>query len=105
MNSPYQTSDRFPVREVDGVWQVHVSVGMDNAQWLACETKEEARQLANAPVLWDEISSGKRMTRSNAAELDATAEVMEKYGMTSGARDFRHSAEQVRDADQADEFN
>jgi hypothetical protein len=87
----------FPweVRELpDGSWQVLISERDD--VWLTCESEDEARTIAVAPVLQFEALGQLNSGEQFAAELEKTADAMAKYHMGFGSRFLRRRANEVR---------
>ncbi len=78
----------------NGQWQVLISEADDI--WLDCESEEDARAIAAAPVLQYQALARAESGPQFAAELRKTADVMEKYRMGFGSRFFRRRAEEVR---------
>lgn len=87
---------RFPmkVRELpDGTWQVLIS-GRDEV-WLSCDSEEDARAIAAAPVLEYEALAQVKSGPQFAAELEKTADAMARYRMSFGSRFLRRRAQEV----------
>ncbi len=87
----------FPwkVRELPaGTWQVLISEPDD--VWLTCDSEEEARAIAAAPVLQYEALGRLKAGEQFKAELEKTADVMQKYRMGFGSRFLRGLAQEVR---------
>ena len=85
---------RWKVREFPtGTWQVLISEHDDT--WLTCESEEEARTIAAAPVLEYESLAGLRTGPEFAAELESTAEAMHKYHLGFGSRFLGWQAQRV----------
>lgn len=87
----------FPwkVREgSDGRWEVLISERDD--VWLTCDSEDEARAIAAAPVLQYEAMEQLKSGEPFASELEKTAEAMEKYHMGFGSRFLRRYAQRVR---------
>ena len=83
----------LPLRQSnDGKWKVKNNSG----NWIKCETKEDAKILSNAPIVWHESYKASRPNKSLADRLDRTAEKMEQYNMGSTARRFRNRAKLMR---------
>jgi hypothetical protein len=90
---------RFPwtVRELpDGVWQVLISERDD--VWLTCDSADDARAIAAAPVLEFEALARVKSGDQFATELEHTADALSKYRMSFGSRFLRRRAQEVRDA-------
>lgn len=87
---------RFPqeVREREGRWEVQISETDD--LWLSCDSEDDARAIAAARVLEDEALSRLKTGPQFAAEVEKTADVMEKYRMGFGSRFLRQRAEELR---------
>jgi hypothetical protein len=89
---------RFPlkVRELpDGTWQVLISERDD--VWLTCDSEEDARAIAAAPVLEYEALARVKSGPQFAAELEKTADALAKYRMSFGSRFLRRRAQEVRE--------
>ncbi len=87
----------FPweVRELhDGTWQVLISERDD--VWLTCESEEEARTIAAAPALEYEALARLKSGPQFAAELEKTADAMQKYRMGFGSRFLKRHAQRAR---------
>lgn len=90
---------RFPlkVRDLpDGTWQVLISE-LDDV-WLTCDSEEDARAIAAAPVLEYEALARVKSGEHFAAELERTADALAKYRMSFGSRFLRRRAQEVRGA-------
>ncbi len=61
--------------------------------WLDCESEEDARAIAAAPVLEYQVLGRAESGPQFAAELRKTAEAMAKYRMGFGSRFLRWGAE------------
>jgi hypothetical protein len=81
-------------RSPDGHWEVLISESDD--VWLGCDSEEEARAIAAAPVLQYEALDRVRSDSQFKAELQKTADVMEKYRMGFGSRFLRRRAQELR---------
>lgn len=82
------------VRKVgDGAWEVLI---VTNDRWLPCESEDDARVIANAPVYEYESLERIRSGSQFAIELDRLADVLEKYRIGFGSRFFRRRAEEAR---------
>ncbi|MCI0620310.1 MAG: hypothetical protein L0387_01315 [Acidobacteria bacterium] len=89
---------RFPLktRELpDGTWQVLISERDD--VWLMCDSEEDARAIAAAPVLEYEALARVKSGPQFAAELEKTADALAKYRMSFGSRFLRRRAQEVRE--------
>lgn len=87
------TAKPLPLRQCDdGRWEVENVPG----NWIKCETKEDAEILSNAPIVLQESYEVLPPNGKVAARLDRTAEKMEQYNMSFGARYFRAMAEKAR---------
>ncbi|MHC5062280.1 MAG: hypothetical protein ACYTFK_14580 [Planctomycetota bacterium] len=85
--------ESLPLRQSnDGKWEVENNPG----NWIKCETKEDASILSNAPIVLHESYEAFRPDERLAAILDGTAEKIEQYNMSFGARFFRNRAELMR---------
>lgn len=88
---------RFPleVREVtNGPWQVLINKPDD--VWLTCDSEDDARTIAKASVLEDEALELQTSDEELAAELEKTADAMERYRMGFGSRSLKRRAQEVR---------
>ncbi len=88
---------RFPldVREIpNGPWQVLISEFDD--VWLTCDSEDDARTIAKARVLEEEALELRNSDEQLAAQLEKTADAMERYRMGFGSRSLRRRAEEVR---------
>lgn len=87
------------VRELsNGPWQVLISEFDD--VWLTCDSEEDARTIAKARVL-EEVAVGRLNSGEQfAAELEKTADAMEKYRMGFGSRSLKRRAQEVRELSQ-----
>lgn len=83
----------FPVREYQGTHEVLI---VPENTWLQCYNEQDAQAIAAAPVLEYESFGGGRTGDEFAAELEETADALEKYRMGFGSRFFRYRAEEVR---------
>jgi hypothetical protein len=75
----------------NGKWQVLITES-DNV-WLTCDSEEEARAIAAAPILEYEALDGIRSGGAFAAELEKTAAALAKHRMSFGNRFFTRLAE------------
>jgi hypothetical protein len=75
----------------DGEWEVETSPG----KWMKCETESDARTISNAPVLEKKACCATAPDQTLAAELEATADVLQKYDSWL-SRFFRSRAEDMR---------
>lgn len=95
MSHQKETPRAFPVRRVEGRgWGVLV---VPEDKWLGCETQADADAIAAAPVLECEALEKVRSGEGFAAELERTADALEKYRMGFGTRFFRWAAQQARE--------
>ena len=88
---------RFPfeVRELtNGLWQVLINKSDDF--WLTCDSEDDARTIAKASVLEDEAWERHTSDEELAAELEKTADAMERYRMSFGSRSLKWRAQEVR---------
>src|SRR5262245_54946865 len=88
---------RFPwaVRQLpDGHWEVLISEADD--VWLACDSEEDARAIAAAPLLEYEALERVKSGPQFAAELQKTADALEKYHMGFGSRFFNRRVQEVQ---------
>jgi hypothetical protein len=78
----------------NGHWQVLISES--DEVWLECDSEEDARTIASAPVLQYEaverLKSGERFE----AELKKTADAFQKYRLGFGSRFFTWAADEAR---------
>ncbi len=95
MNQESKVPDRFPVRQVAGRWEVLIA---QEDLWVPCDSEDDARTIALAPVLEYESLERDRSGVSFAEELERTADILEKYGIRFGSRFFRRRGQEVRDA-------
>ena len=83
------------VRELpNGPWQVLINE-IDDV-WLTCDSEDDARTIAKARVLEEEALERLNSGEQFAAELEKTADAMEKYRMGFGSRSLRRRAQEVR---------
>lgn len=86
--------EQLPVRKVgDGPWEVLI---ISNDRWLPCESEDDARLIAAAPVYEYEALERIRYGPDFADELDRLANVLEDYRIGFGSRFFRRRAEEAR---------
>jgi hypothetical protein len=88
---------RFPmkIRELpDGIWQVLISE-LDEV-WLTCDSEDEARSIAAAPVLEYEALAKIKSGEQFAGELEKTADALAKYRISVGSRYMKHWAQEAR---------
>ena len=86
--------DPLPVRKVaDGRWEVLI---VSDDRWLPCNSEDDARVIAAAPVYEYESLERTRSGSEFANELDHLADVFEKYRMGFGSKFFRDRAEAAR---------
>ena len=86
--------DPLPVRKVgDGPWEVLI---VSNDRWLPCDSEDDARVIAAAPVYEYESLERTRSGSQFANELDRLADVLENYRIGFGSRFFRRRAEEAR---------
>jgi hypothetical protein len=76
----------------DGKWEVETAPG----KWMKCETDGDARIISNAPVLEERASRATAPDQMLAAELEATADVLQRYNIGCDSRFFRSRAEDMR---------
>jgi hypothetical protein len=89
----------FAVRRVEGVgWQV--CFVPDNT-WLDCRSEQDARIIAQAPVLEYESLEEHRSGKEFARQLELLADALERYRIGFGSRFFRRRAEEARGNDNA----
>lgn len=83
----------LPIKQTeDGTWEVENRPG----HWMKCETESDARTISSAPVLLQESNRATHPDNRIAAELEATADVLERYNIGWDSRFFRHRAEVIR---------
>jgi len=89
-----QSTERpLPLRQADDdTWEVENSPD----QWTRCETKEDAMTISNAPLILEKSFKVVYPDENVAAELEATAAVLEQYNIGFGSRFFRVRAKVVR---------
>ena len=92
MNAP-DPPKRFAVRQLANKWEVLI---VPNDMWLTCDTEEDTRTVASAPVLEFECLTMTRRGEQFVQELESVASVFEKYQMAFGSRFFRVEAEKAR---------
>ena len=88
---------RFPmkIRHLsDGSWQVLISE--PDEVWLSCDSEDEARAIAAAPVLEAEALVQLKSGDHFANELEKTADALAKYRMSFGSRFLKRQAEVSR---------
>ncbi len=83
----------FPVREYQGTHEVLI---VPENTWLQCHNEQDAQAIAAAPVLEYESLGGGRTGDEFAAELEETADALEKHRIGFGSRFFRRRAEEAR---------
>lgn len=76
----------------DGNWEIENVAN----HWIKCETKEDAEIISNAPIVRAKLDRTTRPDNVLAAELDKTAEILDKYNIGSEARYFRAMAKLAR---------
>lgn len=87
---------RFPWKlrqSTDGTWQVLISERDD--VWLDCDSEDEARAIAAAPVLEDEALARVKTGFQFADDLEKTADTMRKYRMVAFSR-LKGRAHEIR---------
>jgi len=83
----------LPLRQSnDGKWEVENTPG----NWIKCDNEEDARILSNALIILQESLEVFHPNEKAATMLDKTAEKMEQYNISFGARYFRAMSEKVR---------
>jgi len=89
-----QSTERpLPLRQADDdTWEVENSPD----QWTKCENKEDAMTISNAPLILEKSFNAVYPDENVAAELEATAAVLEQYNIGFGYRFFRWRAKVVR---------
>ncbi len=93
MADTQSTGRSLPFRQADDdTWEV------ENSQdhWTRCETKEDAMAISNAPLILEKSFKVVYPDENVAAEMEATADVLEKYNIGFGSRFFRQRAKVVR---------
>ena len=86
----------FPmrIREIaEGQWQVLISE--TDEMWLACDSKDEAQAIANAPVLEYEVQAQLKSGEEFEGEIEKTEDALAKHHISFGSR-FTHCAEDAR---------
>jgi hypothetical protein len=78
----------------DGRWQVLISEFDD--QWVDCDSEDDARAIAAARVLEYEASARLKSGPEFVAELERTADVMERYRMGFGSRRLKRFAQIIQ---------
>lgn len=91
----YQLPLPLDVRESDGRWEVLIA---NPDVWLSCDSEEDAQVIAAARVLKHQALAGLRSGPEFVAELERTADTLEKYRMNFGSRFLRRRAHAVRSA-------
>ena len=82
-----------PLRQTeDGQWEVEIPPG----NWMKCATESDARRISKYPVLEEKACYATPPDQALAAELEATADVLEKYGFGPNSRFFRSRGEDMR---------
>jgi len=95
MSDATRTPKPFRVRKASGGdWEVEFARG----KWLRCDSEEDARTLADAPILEYGALAGTKSGCGFASELERAADVLELYGMRFGSRFFRYRAQKIRRA-------
>lgn len=93
MEDTQSTERPLPLRQADDdTWEVENSPD----KWTRCETKEDAMTISNAPIILEKSFKTVYPDENVAAELEATAAVLEKYNIGFGSRFFRGRAKDVR---------
>ena len=89
-----QGPNRLPVRQIGGQpWEVL----LPSSEWLACACEEDARVIANVPVLKHESLGQLRSGEQFAFELEQLADALGFYFTGNfGSRFFRRRAKEVR---------
>lgn len=88
---------RLPLKvrqDPDGQWQVLISE--PDHVWLTCDSEDEARAIAAAPVLEYEALAHLKSGEGFAKELERTAEALAKHRMSFGYRFFTQFAGEAR---------
>jgi hypothetical protein len=84
----------FPVRRKEGMgWQVLL---IPENTWLECQNEDDARVIAQAPVLEYQSLAGLRAGEQFAQELEAVSEALSRYRIGFGSRFFGRAAEYAR---------
>jgi hypothetical protein len=82
-----------PLRQTeDGEWEVEIPPG----NWMKCVTESDARRISNYPALEERASRATAPDQTLAAELEATADVLQRYNIGCDSRFFRSRAEDMR---------
>ena len=85
--------ESLPLRQTDdGSWEVENVTG----HWIQCETKEDAELISNAPIIRAQLDTTVCPDMALAAELDKTANILDKYNMGPTARYFRAMTQKAR---------
>jgi hypothetical protein len=79
----------------DGGWEVENIPG----NWIKCKNEEDAKILSNYPIVLKESFKVLLPNEEVAEKLDRTAEKMEQYNMSVGARYLRARAEKAKGKD------
>ena len=92
----FKKVEPLQLRQSDaGDWEVENVAN----HWIKCETKEDAELISNAPIVRAKLDRTTRPDYVLAAELDKTAEMLDKYNMGSESRYFRAMAKLARGQD------
>lgn len=85
--------ESLPLRQSnDGKWEVENVPG----HWVKCETKKDAEIISNAPIVRAKLDRTMCPNKALTAELDKTAEILDKYNMRPTARYFRAMAKRAK---------
>jgi len=87
---PLKVMYPFPIRLVDGVW--HVLMNRQN-HWIKCDNRHHARKLSRSQVLLNQAACGQRSGKRFSAELEAAAQVLDRYERSGGAQLCRYYAD------------
>lgn len=83
----------LPLRQTeDGTWEVQNRPG----HWIACYSELDAKTVADAPVVLERTWYTVPPDADVAAELEKTADMLEKYNIGFGSRFLRWRAKHTR---------
>ena len=85
--------DRFPVRQLEGVWRVLI---VEEDMWLDCDSEDDARTIAKAPIYWEECACQRRSDAEFAEELEMASVVMARHRLGHLARKLKGRADDIR---------
>ena len=84
----------FDVEQDKGRWRVRVQNNTN--EWLECATEEDARAIAQFPVLNFDALESRRSGEAFAVELEKASEMFQKYRMGFGSRALLRRAQEAR---------